>query len=168
MSYQVTIYSEAEKAKIRAGREWSSDPSSWARYRTAQQKTGFFGNAYEQAAELWISIQRGEGNLTTQAEWVAALAAAIKGCSRDDGNGRGMSKAEFMGTLTYRPLKAEAERWAADGRMSYGEALKLCRKAWNCDWQITAATPRVPIKGGSRRNMKAAELRGVLNQLGWG
>jgi len=167
MAYQVTIYTAAEREKIRQGQEWNTDPSTWARYRAAERKVGPFGGAYEQAAELWIGIQRGEGNLTTQKEWLDALAAAIKNCSRSDGNGRGMTKAEFMETLVYQPVQAEAEKMAKHFNLPMADALKQVRKGWNCDWQVTERTPRVPMRGGCRRNMKAAEVKGVLSRLGW-
>jgi len=64
-------------------------------------------------------------------------------------------------------VQAEAEKMAKHFNLSMIDALKLVRKAWNCDWQITSLTPRVPIRGGNRRNMKAAEVKGVLSRLGW-
>ena len=143
MGYQVTIYSEAEKAKIR--KDWEENGKAVADqcvYRTRKAGTpGFFGKA-EEPAQLRLRFVKPAGNLATRKEWIEILRQCVADCKRDDGTGRGLSQAEFL------ELVADG---GADSMWAGGRGF------------------HIPLKSnGWGRPILQAEVRALKRALGWG
>lgn len=142
MGYQVTIHSEAEKAKIRKG--WEENGKAVADqcwYVPRKEATpGLFGSP-EQPAQLRLTFVKPAGNLLTRKEWIEVLRQCVVGCQRRDGAGRGLSQAEFLA------LVADG---GADSMWAGGRGFHIPLKA-----------------NGWGRPILQAEVKALRRVLGW-
>ena len=96
MSFQVTIYTEAEKrAYWRDVEEKGKPVGEWACYHPARDCVGFFGGAYIEPARLDWGFFKPPSNMITDKRWVEMCADALNACRRADGDGRGITLEEF-------------------------------------------------------------------------
>jgi hypothetical protein len=160
MAYQVTIYSEAERAQYRDDLERNGvDAGDGSRYSPAADKVGFFGGAYQTEAELRLSFRRPRTNLATKKEWIGVLVRAVKHCRRKGSAERGLSNQELMELVRFNRAHPENEkRWLAAGKSK----AKLNELQWSA--------PGIRVLCGSSdqlsRGLDGSETLALVRALG--
>jgi hypothetical protein len=170
MAYRVTVYSEVEKAAHRRLVEERGVPvadlSMW------------------DGKELRLNLRRPESNLVSEKEWTETLVAAVRGCRRSDGVGRGLTKAEFQTAVMDAVVFAEDQLEelyegclkAAQMERSplYGstpaQIRSYARKAMNQRGRIGVSGIGAIVwqsKGGYDNRLTPAQAKRLQNALGW-
>lgn len=162
MAYQVTIYSEAERAAYQRNREqYGRDAADLATYSPAEEKTGFFGNDYRTEPVLQLMFRRPRTNLATKTEWIDMLERAVRHCKRKGSQQRGLSKEEFMALVNHAPSNPELEKaWRDAGKsMAKYNALR---------WSAPGIRVLCGTSDQLQRGLDGAETMALVKRLGWG
>jgi hypothetical protein len=128
MAYQVTIYSEAEKAACRKDVAENGVPAGDLAYYQHECVTERASKTYEwlglgdrtrvekKEAGLTLSFAKPRTNLMKRAEWISLLKHAVLNCKRADGNGRGLKREEFLALVGQSFDQAEERITEWEGR----------------------------------------------------
>ncbi len=170
MAYRVTVYSEVEKAEHRRLVEERgvsvAELSMW------------------DGKDLRLNLRRPESNLVSEQEWTETLVAAVLGCRRSDGNGRGLTREEFQSAVgdaineAADQLEWVYERCLKAAQMErsplYGstpaQIRSYARKAMNQRGRMGVSGIGAVVwqsKGGYDNRLTPAQAKRLQNALGW-
>jgi len=129
MPYQVTIYSKQEKAAYWADvKAKGKHVGDHAVFTPAKECSGWFDRTWTEPATFSWGFERPKGNRITEAQWIGMLAEAIRTCRRDDGDGRGMTRAEFEELDARGAISTPRTEGHRSGPYTHPAAAERCKK----------------------------------------
>ena len=153
MSFQVTIYSDREKAEFR--RKHFRPLETQVSFHEEEHKTGPFGGAYVKGAEL-RGLVKSPSNIQSAKEWFETCLWVVQNVKRYQGHKdtgrRGMSEEEFRLHFSYTSAKGfvmPVNLGSASSHLAHYRLMK--RIAVAMGWQKTVSYWEDQIRG-----MKAA------------